>query len=215
VGHGDQVHADVAGFDGEVDRIASIVPSSVSWHVAGYSLGGRIALGLVVRHPERFESATLIGAQPGLESDDARTERRAADERWCHMLRDRPLSDFVTAWAEQPLFLSQASLPADVLAAQRAVRLAQDPAGLERSLRLTGLGAMPSYRGALGALSVPTTLVAGSDDHKFAAIARSMASEIPRATLHIVAGAGHNVVLERPESVRALLLRALAGGGAS
>jgi 2-succinyl-6-hydroxy-2,4-cyclohexadiene-1-carboxylate synthase len=211
-GHGDRLHTNVAGFEDEVDRIASLLTSEGPWHLAGYSLGGRVAIGLLARHPNLFSSAILIGAQPGLPSEAARTERRAADERWCSLLRERPLSEFVSEWEDQPLFDSQRTLSGEVLARQRAERLAQDPLGLVRSLTLTGLGAMPAYWESLAEIHVPTILVAGSNDEKFAAIARAMAARMPRARLEIVPEAGHNVVLERPAAVRALIERAVTRG---
>ena len=211
VGHGDQVRAAVAGFEDEVDRVASLTSNASTWHVAGYSLGGRIALGLLVRHPDLFRGATLIGAQPGLSSETARAERRAGDERWCTLLRERPLSEFVSAWEDQPLFRSQRELPDDVRTRQRTERLAQDSAGLARSLAFTGLGVMPSYWDALQRIQIPTTLVVGSKDEKFTAVARDMVSRMPRARLEIVPDAGHNVVLERPDVVSAALERAIAG----
>lgn len=210
VGHGWEMYPSVSSFEDEVDRIFSLMSGATAWHVAGYSMGGRIALGLLVRHSEAFEGATLIGAQPGLESESARADRRATDERWCDILRNGPLSDFVSAWEKQPLFLSQRSLSEEVLATQRAERLAQDPAGLVRSLTLTGLGVMPSYWDALGKIRVPTTLVAGSRDEKFAAIARDMSARMPVSRLEIVPEVGHNVVLEQPSTVGALIERALA-----
>jgi 2-succinyl-6-hydroxy-2,4-cyclohexadiene-1-carboxylate synthase len=209
VGHGDQILANVAGFDDEVDRIASLLSSSRKWHLAGYSLGGRIAIGLLARHATLFSSATLIGAQPGLASEAERSDRRAADERWCVMLRERPLAEFVAAWEDQPLFRSQQTLSDAVLARQRAERLAQDPVGLARSLALTGLGAMPSYWDALPGIRTPTTLMVGSKDEKFTAIAREMAARMPAGRLETVPDAGHNVVLERPEAVGALIERAI------
>ncbi len=209
VGHGDQVHADAVAFEDEVDRIAALLSTSKGWHLAGYSLGGRIALGLLVRHAPLFSGATLIGAQPGLESEKARAERRVADERWRAMLRDRPLSEFVEAWQDQPLFRSQRTLSGDVLARQKAERLAQNPAGLARSLAVTGLGVMPSYRDALSGVRAPTTVIVGSKDEKFTAIGRDMVSRMPAATLEVVPEAGHNVVLERPDTVRAVLERAI------
>jgi 2-succinyl-6-hydroxy-2,4-cyclohexadiene-1-carboxylate synthase len=209
VGHGDHVHADVVGFDDEVDRIASLLSRATRWHLVGYSLGGRIALALLARHAPLFSGATLIGAQPGLRSEDARAERRAADERWCIMLRERPLSEFVGAWEDQPLFRSQRTLPEETLARQRAERLARDPAGLVRSLAVTGLGVMPSYWDALPGIKAPTTLIVGSKDEKFTALGREMAARLPAAMLEIVPDAGHNVVLERPDAVRALIDRAL------
>jgi 2-succinyl-6-hydroxy-2,4-cyclohexadiene-1-carboxylate synthase len=69
---------------------------------------------------------------------------------------------------------------------------------------------MPSYWDALSGIHISTTLIVGSKDEKFTTIARDMATRMPAARLEIVPGAGHNVVLEQPEAVRALLERALA-----
>jgi 2-succinyl-6-hydroxy-2,4-cyclohexadiene-1-carboxylate synthase len=212
VGHGAADDASVTGFESEVDRLARVLRASATpCHLVGYSLGGRLALGLLVRHPALFVSATLIGAQPGLPTDAARVERRAADERWCDLLEQRGLEAFVAEWEALPLFATQARLPTAVLARQRAERLGQDPRGLVRSLRLTGLGVMPSYEDALGGITVPVTLVAGEDDHKFSALARQMAARMPRARVELVPGAGHNVVLERAEALARLLSRAING----
>jgi pimeloyl-ACP methyl ester carboxylesterase len=63
----------------------------------------------------------------------------------------------------------------------------------------------------LRGIDIPTLLVAGSNDEKFSEIARKMAARMPRARLEIVPEVGHNVVLERPGAVRALLERAVQG----
>ena len=188
--------------------------STRTWHLVGYSLGGRLALGLLVRHPALFASATLVGAQPGLETESARAERRAADERWCEMLESGPLADFVAAWETQPLFASQGALPSGALERQRVERMSHSGAGLALSLRTTGLGVMPSYWDALSSIRVPATLVVGATDEKFSAIARRMIATMPSARLETAAGSGHNVVLENPEVIRTAIGRAFREGGA-
>jgi len=207
-GHGDALAPDVSSFEDEVNRVAALTTPGRDWHIAGYSLGGRLALGLLIRHPRLFSTATLIGAQPGLVTEDERRQRRDADERWCRMLA-RGLPEFLAAWEAQPLFASQNDLPSEVLERQRRERLSHDPAGLVHSLRVTGLGAMPSYWDSLPEIPVPATLVAGERDQKFSAIARQMAEKIPSSEIEIVAGTGHNVALERPDVIAELLCKAI------
>jgi 2-succinyl-6-hydroxy-2,4-cyclohexadiene-1-carboxylate synthase len=211
VGHGaPSADGGVNGFEGEVDRLASLLRAGASaWHLAGYSLGGRLALGLLVRHPELFTGATLIGASPGLASEGERAERRATDERWCTLLEERGIEAFVADWEAQPLLAPGADLGEEARRGQRKERLANEPLGLARSLRLTGLGAMPSYWEALGRIAVPTTLMVGARDAKFTGIARRMADRLPGSTLEIVPGAGHSVLLERPDAVARVLGTAL------
>jgi 2-succinyl-6-hydroxy-2,4-cyclohexadiene-1-carboxylate synthase len=212
IGHAGADDPRVDGFESEVGRIADELHLEGSGiHLVGYSLGGRIAVGLLCRYPELFAGATLISAQPGLPTEVERAARRRADERWCEMLERDGLGAFIGAWEALPLFASQAALPEDVRAAQRADRLRHTAAGLARSLRLCGLGQMPSYWDTLGQLTVPTTLVVGEQDEKFVAIAERMLERLPAAALTVVPGAGHNLLLEKPREVLDVIETALRG----
>lgn len=196
-------HAPVERFDDEVDRLASAVRAEAleGARLCGYSMGGRVALGLLARHPDLFASAVLVGAHPGLTNPHARAERIGADARWARMLEDDGIEAFVDAWEGLPLFETQGSLPGDLRAAHRARRLAHDPAGLAAALRVLGLGRMPSRVDALPSVDVPVRLVTGELDAKFVAVAEGMAARLPRCETRIVAGAGHDVVLERPREL--------------
>jgi 2-succinyl-6-hydroxy-2,4-cyclohexadiene-1-carboxylate synthase len=211
VGHGNpQYDSSVAGFEDEVDRIAALLRvRGTPFHIAGYSLGGRIALGLLVRHPELFASATLISAQPGLKLEEDRRDRRLLDEQLCEILERLGIEAFVAKWENIPLFASQKSLPADLLDGQRRTRLLRDPNDLARSLRLTGLGAMPSYWKSLSSLRVPTTLVVGALDEKFTAMAVQIANCLPNAVVEVIPNVGHNVVLEDPRALTDILRKQL------
>jgi len=202
----------VRTFEDEVDRLAAFVRGAGARgvHVAGYSLGARVALGLLVRHRELFESAVLVGGHPGLETDRDRTLRMESDEAWCRVLESEGLSAFVRAWQKQPLFATQSELPAEVLAKQEAERLSHDPRGLAHALRCLGLGRMPNFRPALPALDLPVKLLVGGLDSKFRELARAMAEVLPRAKVIEVAGAGHNLLLERPAFVRQTIREARA-----
>lgn len=200
--------APVQSFDDEVDRLADAVRAEAleGARLCGYSMGGRVALGMLARHPELFSSAVLIGAHPGLTREAARAERVAADERWARLLEERGVAAFVDEWEELPLFRSQRRLPDAVRAAHRARRLAHDPRELARGLRVLGLGRMPCRVEALAGIDIPVRLVAGELDRKFVELARAAARRLPRAEVRLVRGAGHDVVLERPrELVRALV----------
>jgi 2-succinyl-6-hydroxy-2,4-cyclohexadiene-1-carboxylate synthase len=212
LGHGsplDGADEAVTGFQAEVDRIAELLrgrEGDTRFHLVGYSLGARIALGLLVRHQPLFTSALLIGGQPGLQLEQERAGRRLADQHLCQILEELGIETFVRKWESIPLFASQKSLPEGVLASQRAARLCHDPRALARSLRSTGLGVMPSYWDALRSIRVPVRLVAGALDEKFTAIARRMAGSLPNAEVKIVPNVGHNVLLEAPDAVIQMIL---------
>jgi len=203
---------EVGSFDDEVDRLAAEVGRAglEHPHVVGYSLGGRLALGLLVRHARLFSGATLIGVHPGLDDPRERGERRTADEAWARLLEREGIRAFVDAWEEQPLFASQRELPAGVREAQRLRRRGHNPEGLARSLRILGTVAMPGLRAALGGIRVPVRLLAGERDGKFSGLAREMEGALPRGCATIVPGAGHNLLLERPAVLAETLLEGIA-----
>jgi 2-succinyl-6-hydroxy-2,4-cyclohexadiene-1-carboxylate synthase len=202
---------DENSFFTECDRIAELAESLRSpYYVVGYSLGARIGLGIVARHARKVCGATLIAVHPGLPDPESRRERTLADEIWCAKLESGGIAAFVNDWESQPLFATQSDLPPDVLAAQRRERLAHDPKGLAYSLRATGLGKMPFLgavlRSDVWGASPPVQLVVGSRDAKFASLAAPYAS-LPHRQVLVVEGAGHNVLLERPEIVAAAVER--------
>jgi 2-succinyl-6-hydroxy-2,4-cyclohexadiene-1-carboxylate synthase len=178
--------------------------------VLGYSLGGRAALHLALRHPERVAGLVLESASPGLPDPAERTARRAADLALADAIERDGVAAFVDRWERLPLWDSQAALPADTRAALRAERLRSHPRGLANSLRGAGAAVEPAVHARLAALDVPTLLVAGALDAKYVAIGRTMERVMPRAHLVVVPGAGHAVHLERPAAFADAVLAFLA-----
>jgi 2-succinyl-6-hydroxy-2,4-cyclohexadiene-1-carboxylate synthase len=211
LGHDGSVRHEVRRFDQEIDRLAKLIARAVPGgaHLCGYSLGARVAVGLIARHPFLFRAATLIGVHPGLVSSRERAERVGRDEGWCQRLMVEGLPGFSRAWEAQTIFASQRELPPELAAHQRLVRSSHSAAGLMQALRVLGLGQMPSYLGLLAAPPFIVRFVAGSLDSKFASIARTLAARSRRAHLDIIEGAGHNIVLEAPLRLTSMLLKAV------
>jgi 2-succinyl-6-hydroxy-2,4-cyclohexadiene-1-carboxylate synthase len=169
-------------------------------HLAGYSMGGRLALYLALASPERWRSLILESSSPGLATAGEQAERAAGDEQLAAFIEAEGIAAFVDYWERLPLFASQEMLPAAVRAQQRWQRLQNRPAGLAGSLRGMGTGVQPALWGRLGEQALPALLLAGALDKKFVAIAQKMARVIPGATLAMVPGAGHTIHLEQPQT---------------
>lgn len=188
-------------FEDEVDRLAALLPRG-TLHLVGYSLGARLALGLLVRHRVRFETATLIGGHPGLDDAAARADRTEADDALAERLERAGLAAFVEEWEALPLWDTQRTLAPARLAAQRALRLSHDAPRLAHALRTLSLGRMPSWTAALATMDLPVTLVAGHADTKFRALAETMGAALPDARVVVLGDAaapfGHNLPLEAP-----------------
>lgn len=194
-GHGVPVRAT---WDANLEAVATAIGDVEL--VVGYSLGARVALGLVATG--RGSRAILVGVNPGIE-DAERVARRASDAVWATLLRERGIAAFAEAWEAQPLFATQARVSPERLAARRSRRLALDPEQLARSLEVMGLAEMPDYRGAITADRC--VLIAGARDPKYLAIAR--ASRSPGVPLEVIADSGHDPTLEQPAALAAAIAR--------
>ena len=203
-GHGGSV-APEGAFDESLQRLLAALPASID-RVVGYSLGGRLALGLLRLAPQRFRTAIILSAHPGLADPQARASRRAADRRWIERLEQQGIAAFVEAWEALPLFATQASVPASRLARQRERRLSQSATGLAASLSVHGLAEMPTMRETI--IQSPGALhwVAGAEDRRFSTLAREVERWRPSLRLHLLPGVGHNLLLEAPEQLQALFL---------
>lgn len=171
--------------------------------VVGYSLGARVALGLVagglVAH------GVLIGVNPGIQ-DAERDARREFDAAWARMLRTEGVAAFHDAWTSQPLFATQKRVAPDKLADRRARRVALDPEQLAKSLEVMGLAGMPDYWPAVSAHRDRIALLAGADDAKYVALSASL----PCAYFEQVRDSGHDPTLENPRELAAAIARAVA-----
>jgi 2-succinyl-6-hydroxy-2,4-cyclohexadiene-1-carboxylate synthase len=196
-GHGSDP-ARSASWEAELDRIFALIDDAgvERAHVCGYSLGGRLAWGLLARDPSRFSGATLVGAHPGLADDVERAARSRADARWIEMLERDGLDAFLDAWQALPFFATQS---ADQIAKQRAIRVGHRARDLAHAIRTLGLAEMPAVDPAR--IATPVTLVVGEHDAAHRAIAEQVARRLPDGRLVIADGAGHNVLLERPDVV--------------
>jgi 2-succinyl-6-hydroxy-2,4-cyclohexadiene-1-carboxylate synthase len=200
-GHG---RSAAGSWDAALDDVAARVERDAI--VIGYSLGARVALGLLAR--DAIAAAILISVNPGID-DDARAQRRADDARWAsHIRADLPA--FLDEWEAQPLFATASRADTARRARRRATRGTLVPAELARALETMSLAAMPDYRDALASRADRAHLVAGADDPKFAAIAAAAAARSPSLGLDVLDGVGHDPTLEAPERLAPVLARALA-----
>ena len=182
--------------------IADVAALADEFELAGYSMGGRLALHVALALPGRVRRLTLIGASPGLADPGERAERRRADERLADEVEQMTIAEFAERWAQTPVLAGQ---PPEVQAAIAAQRLRNTPAGLAAALRGLGTGTLPSLWDRLSELRQPVELVVGERDAKFRATAERMGAALPDGRLHVVAGAGHAVHLEAPEAVAAII----------
>ena len=111
--------------------------------LVGYSMGGRVALAGAARQVwPGLQSLALIGASPGLETQQERAQRVTQDERLAASLETHTMEAFLQMWRQKPVIASQRNIPPQVRQRMDARRVAQSPSALARSLRQMGTGRM-------------------------------------------------------------------------
>jgi 2-succinyl-6-hydroxy-2,4-cyclohexadiene-1-carboxylate synthase len=199
-GHGASSDVEPVTLEGVVQDIGAAAPGP--FLLAGYSMGGRLALHAALALGDRAQQLMLIGASPGIADAGERAQRRGADQRLADEVERMSIEAFASRWAQTPVLAGQSP---EVAAAAHADRLRNTPAGLARALRGLGTGALPSLWDRLGELRMPVTLVVGERDPKFRGIASAMAERLRFASVVVVPGAGHAVHLEDPAAVAAAI----------
>jgi 2-succinyl-6-hydroxy-2,4-cyclohexadiene-1-carboxylate synthase len=170
--------------------------------LAGYSMGGRIALHAALSLGSRLTRLVLIGASPGLADPAERTARRADDDKLAERIEAIGVDAFVREWSAQALFNG---MPRGIAELADADRRRNTAAGLAAALRGLGTGVMPSVWDRLGEVAVPVDVVVGARDEKFRGIAEEMVRLLPSARLHVVPEAGHAVHLEAGGAIAEVL----------
>jgi 2-succinyl-6-hydroxy-2,4-cyclohexadiene-1-carboxylate synthase len=199
-GHGAAADQRPITFDACVRDVVDQAPPS--FVLAGYSMGGRIALQVALAHPERVARLVLVSATAGIADAGQRTQRRRADETLADQIEAEGVEAFAQRWAAQPLFASQA---ADVAAEAHADRLRNRPEALAAALRGLGTGVMDPLWDRLPELDLPVIVLAGERDQRFREIGLRLAGAVRQGSLVVVLGAGHAVHLEAPDAVVAAL----------
>ena len=200
-GHGD--HATVrANLSETADLLAQSLPEPVA--VVGYSLGGRIALHLAVRHPHLVSHLVTIGATPGIRSPEARALRRQKDAELATRITTLGLDPFLHEWTTQPLFAH-----ARLSGSERESRRVNTPEGLATSLLDAGTGTQEWLGEAVRDLTMPTFFIAGVNDVRFSRHANFLATQ-SHGRWATIAGAGHAAHLDQPALTASLVRRALA-----
>lgn len=166
--------------------------------LAGFSLGGLIAQAVALAHPARVEKLALIST-PG-----ARTqEERASGKARAMALEGKQLADVAAGLRERWFTDEFQRLHPEKVEARVQQLLRSDPASYMRSFAIyltTDLG------DRLHGIRAPTLIVTGEHDQGASPrMAMAMYSRMGNATVKILPGLRHSLLVEAPEQVSAVL----------
>lgn len=171
--------------------------------VAGFSMGGYVAIELLARHPQQVHALALVDSSAGVESPETLVVREktiAALERNF----ERTVAG-VIAFSLHPDHHSRADLV-------DGMRTMMHRVGADAAIRQTrALMARSDHRAMLAKLAIPTAIVCGREDKVTPpALSEDLATLIPGARLTWLEQAGHQTPLEQPAALAQALLQLIA-----
>ena len=173
------------------DRFVRVVLERDSRPIlAGYSLGGRLALQSLIRHPGVFRAAVIVSAGLGIESAFDRDRRRVADGDWARRFEHDDWNRLLGDWNAQPLLRDSAP--------SLRVESAFDRRRLAAALRAWSPAVQTPFAAHLPQLGTAMLWVAGDRDAAYSEIAARASRSMPGSRLWISPGSGHRVLLEQP-----------------
>ncbi len=167
-------------------------------HVAGFSLGGLIAQGVALNHPERVNALALLATVAGRTPE----ERARVEGRLEFIATSHPADYFdqsVSRWFTEEF---QAAHP-EIVAARKAVVTAMDGAAYAAAYHAL---ATTDFADRLNEISHRTLVATGeSDIGSNPRMAQLMADAIEDSRLEILPGLRHSILLEAPDRIAGLL----------
>jgi len=195
-GHGEAAGAESPiTFEGSVEHVLAGCPERFA--LAGYSLGGRIALQVALAAPERVSRLVLVSTTAGISDPAERAERRDADRRLADELERVPYETFIARWRAHPLFARD---PPSVSALAVAEHRRNRPDALAAALRGLGTGEMDPLWHRLSGLEMPVLVIVGERDEKFRALGDRLLALLGNGRL-LTAPGGHVLPLESPAAL--------------
>ena len=169
----------------------------------GYSMGGRIALQTILRHPKDISNLVLVSTSPGIRTDHERSNRclqdkKLEDQLFCMKEKSNDFESFLRSWYQQSLFSEIAEQP-QLFETVLQQRLKNHPPSLSAVLRNTGVTVHPGFWEQLTKITVPTSIIVGEKDKKYCSIAEKMLPLLSRGMLKVVAGCSHAPHIEYPK----------------
>ncbi len=185
-------------FDQTIDALAELLQESPSTqsYIVGYSMGGRLALALLLRHQELFSKAVIVSASPGLRTVKEQIDRQEHDEKIARKI-EHNFEGFIEAWYDQPLFATLKHHP--IFKEVETERKINDPRNLALAMRVLGTGRQRSQWERLQYNNIPVRFFAGEKDERYVEIGRQMVKLCPGSDLEIFPHCGHTLQLENKE----------------
>jgi 2-succinyl-6-hydroxy-2,4-cyclohexadiene-1-carboxylate synthase len=160
----------------------------------GYSMGGRLAMNACVHRPSLWSGVIAVGADPGIISDDARSNQLQKDLEWARRFRTEDIQELLVEWDELPVFCGRSNC------ARREIS-ELDSEKISRFFDVFSKARQPNFLPMLSKLIIPPMLyISGCDDLKYTKIGQGLASDCLQIQNKVIPNAGHRVPWENQDA---------------
>ena len=160
----------------------------------GYSMGGRLAMNACVHRPSLWSGVIAVGADPGLISDDARSNQLQKDLEWARRFRTEDIQELLVEWDELPVFCGRSNC-----ASREISEL--DSEKISRFFDVFSKARQGNMLPMLRKLKTPPLLyISGCDDIKYTKIGQDLAAHCMPVRHQIIPNAGHRVPWESQDA---------------
>lgn len=167
-------------------------------HLAGFSLGGLVAQGFALSHPERLDRLVLLSTVAGRTEE----ESKRVLERLAVVEQGVPGSHFRKSLSRWFTDEFQKANP-ELIEKLETWNRENDPQGYAAAYRVL---ATTDFADRLRQITVPTLVATGEDDQgSNPRMARLIHDSIPVSELRILPGLRHSILVEAPELVAKLI----------
>ncbi len=186
-----------------VQRLLEALPGPAG--LAGFSMGGYVALALARRRPSRLRALALVDTRASADDDAGRSKRDEA----IATVRASGVGPIAEAMV-QKLLTERSRTNRDLVERVERIMRRQKPETVEADL--AAMRDRPDAREGLPGIGIPTLVLVGEDDVLTPpADSEAMAAAIPGSRLVRIPEAAHLTPMERPGAVAADLGDFFAG----
>lgn len=154
--------------------------------LAGYSMGGRVALHALVKDPAVWSGGMILSAHTGLKTSEEKALRLGEDLRWGERFKNDPWEPLLADWDQRGALKSS----------KRIERREADYCrySLARALDIWSLARQDDLRPEIERLQIPVDWFTGEKDVRFSEIARSLKLRHASSRVVVIPNVGHRLL---------------------
>ncbi len=164
-----------------------------------YSMGGRLAMHLLLANPKIWDAAIIVSANPGTSSIEEHATRKKLDHKWAQKFLKNDWPTLLTEWNRQSLF--QVPNPA-----KDSVQLIRDEKDFDRAklaeaLENWSIAHQENLAPRLAKVTQPVLWLAGEHDEKYRCLLSGFA-QVSNHQYKEISQAAHRIPWDHPSEFK-------------